>query len=581
MRISKFAGIQSFHDGMSVSEYTNMIPLEESCIDRVGEKILYDRLRKSQIINTFIDSQKNIYIATTKDVIRLYYNPIRKQWKRGSFVAPWSDGFDFKYIDGESRTISSVTFCESTTKPSQVFMCDGQYVYYWNTSRIVPDDAFTSIQETWPDEHYELRVDAFTANLLPLGDFTDINSRISFRDTTPGIESGYGYGWWPNLYDGTWQPFTDNYVGSLWNVSSITWYENRLVCVQKDKNTVRLSAIRPDRWIIPTYDNMRQIWEPYQIYTITDNDISSKQYCFVPHAYISTASSALLQDAVSFAGQLYFLNDTTIEIWTNTYNEDAPIQHNSLSTIHYGGRSPCIVADAMYLICKDTWHNDFIAMIGTNGQMQRISNDEIEKRIAGRGAIIRPISVRDNSFIVVYCSDPIVNVDLRCGYSVTKAGKWWTYENRYVTDHAFAVWSVATIDGVQIDVGNHGELIAQDQNSRLHVDGSTILRFVRGCFTQLPGRVIVRNVEVVCDTGVSFIPQVANAPIKRGSLYLRLSFDRGMSFGKYLYRPLGEPGKNDARVVWRNCGSGNSFLLEFGTSDNVRFQLYEIDFDLQ
>jgi hypothetical protein len=54
-----------------------------------------------------------------------------------------------------------------------------------------------------------------------------------------------------------------------------------------------------------------------------------------------------------------------------------------------------------------------------------------------------------------------------------------------------------------------------------------------------------------------------------------------LSFGPYLYRSLGQPGKNDRQIVWRNCGSGNSFLLEFGTSDNVRFQLYEIGLEIQ
>ena len=40
MKIDQFAGIRSFHDGMSVSDYVNMIPLENSCIDRLGERVL-------------------------------------------------------------------------------------------------------------------------------------------------------------------------------------------------------------------------------------------------------------------------------------------------------------------------------------------------------------------------------------------------------------------------------------------------------------------------------------------------------------------------------------------------------------
>lgn len=567
MTIKEFAGIRSFHDGLSVSEYTNMIPMDNSCIDRVGEKLIAAAVSNNeQVLQTFIDSQKNIYIATTSSV-RCYKYKGNGTWEEQLLVAAWAPRF--VYIEGQA---SNITFCESTTKPSQVFMCDGKYVYYWNTVQLVPAYVITNIRTQFPSCDYDKRVEAFTVNLLPLGDFEGFNHNNpnNLYETRMDSDTGFRYGWWPQLYDGSWAPLAMNYTGKLWSVSTITWYCNRLVAVTKETNTVRLSVIRPDRWIIPTKGDNNE-WLPIQIFQ--DDEQGIARYNFIPHAYISTASSALLQDAVAFAGQLYFLNDTSIEIWTNTFNEDAPIQQNTLSTIHFGGRSPCIVADQMYLICKDNWHNDFIAAVNQSGQIQRISNDEIEKRIAGKAAIIRPLSVRDNSFVVIYNGDDYYAADLRKGLSVTRTNKWWTYDNRYLKDHTFAVWSIATIDGLQFDVGNHGELIRQDPTTRLHVDGSTVLRFIRGCFTQLPVRGIVREVELVCDTGISFTPE-------RGKLYIRVSFDRGLSFGPYLYRSMGKPGKNDRQIIWRNCGSGNSFLVEFGTSDNLRFQLYEINLQI-
>ena len=573
MIIKEFAGIRSFHDGLSVSDYTNMIPFESSCIDRLGEYLVVERGSTNQkVLQTFIDSQKNVYVATDKSIMRLMYVG-NNQWEVRPIEAAW--GGPFNYIGIESRTIETVTFCESTTKPSQVFMCDGKYVYYWNTMALTTPEVTESIKLEYPTQDFYKRTKAFVASVLPLGDFQDFNRSAPWnvydlRDTDAA--TGYRYGWFPMLYDGTWRPLTVNYIGTLWNCTSITWYENRLVVVTKDMNTVRLSKIRPDRWLIPTQGSSDQRWLPLQVFWNDANETVS--YNFMPHAYISTASSALLQEAVAFAGQLYFLNDTSIEVWTNTYDEDAPIQQNTMSTIHFSGRSPCIVADRMYLICKDNWHNDFIAVIAQGGQIQRLSNDEIDRRIAGKAAIIRPLAVRDNSFIVVYCSDGYNGIDLTRGLSVTRDGKWWTYDNRYVKNHTFSVWSVLTMNGEQFDVGNHGEFIRQDRNSRKHVDGSPILRFIRGCFTQLPVRGIVREVTVTCDTGVSFDNE-------RGKLYARISFDRGLSFGPYLYRSLGQPGKNDRQIVWRNCGSGNSFLLEFGTSDNVRFQLYEIGLEIQ
>ena len=574
MVLSEFGGIRAFHDGMAVSDYVNMIPLEASCIDRLGEKILIDVSSDQKVIQTFVDSKRNVYIATNKGVSAYTYNPVRDRWQRIQLTSSWNPSGYFEYI--ENSNVNHVSFCESTTKPSQVFMCDGRYVYYWNTEQLVSDGAKTAIANEFPGSDYVHRVEAFTANLMPLGDFTNIGDQFNSYPVTTGTETGYRYGWWPTLYDGTWVPKTTYYTGDLWVVSSITWYENRLVCVDKHNNMIRLSAIRPDRWIVPTFVELRQKYMPFQIWELLEpNQPQDRTYNFVPHAYQSTASSASLEDAVAFGGQLYFLNDTTIEVWTNTYNEDAPIQQNAVSTISFGGRSPCIVADMMYIIAKDAYHNDFIAVIGQNGQLKRISNDEVERRLAGRASIIRPLSVRDNSFVVVYNSDSYGDVDLRQGLSVTREGKWWTYDNRYLKSHKFGAWSIVTFGGRQFDVGNHGELVEQDPTSRLHADGtSTILRYMRGAFTQLPTRAIVRSVEVVCDTGVAF-------DNSRGKMYLRLSFDRGLSFGKYLYRTMGQPGDNDRQIIWRNCGSGNSFLVEFGTSDNVRFQLYQIGFELQ
>lgn len=569
MQVKEFAGIRSFHDGIAVSDYVNMIPLDNSCIDRYGEKLTSARIGimpGERIIQSFVDSKRNVYIATNKRVRRFAWNGLR--WNIEPLRSAWSTGADAGFIDADIRDIREVTFCESATIPSQVFVCDGKYVYYWNTEDLLPSAVISQLTET----EYQLRVRHYVMNLLPIGEFTDYHRtnayNIEWADSTPGSESGYGYGWWPPMYNGTWDPLRTNYVGNLVDIATITWYENRLVCTQRNKNTVRLSVIRPDRWIIPSWVDSLGKYVPYQIYR-EDNS-----YAFMPHAYVSTASSAVLQDVVAFAGQLYFLNDTSIEIWTNTFTEDAPIQHNTMSTLHYGGRSPCIVADTMYLICKDAYHNDFIGAISQGGAIQNISNDEVDRRLMGKAAIIRPLTVRDSSLIVVYNYDENGRPDFSTGLSITKTGKWWTYENRYVANHDFAVWSVLCSSGRQYDISVYGELIEQNPDSRLHIDGTPILRYIRGLFTQLPGRVIVREVEVVCDTGVSY-------DLQRGRMYLRMSLDRGMTFGQYLYRSLGSPGKNDRRIIWRNCGSGNSFLIEFGTCDNVRFQLYEIDFNLQ
>jgi hypothetical protein len=272
---------------------------------------------------------------------------------------------------------------------------------------------------------------------------------------------------------------------------------------------------------------------------------------------------------VAFAGQLYFLNDTSIEVWSATGNDQNPIQHNSQNTLYYGGRSPVIVNDTLYLLCKGAIHNDFVAAIGQNGQISHISNDEIDKLLMPKPYRLRPLAVRDQSMIIAY-SDK----DYKNGYAFTKAGTWWRYWN---DDNEAIVWSVMNRNGEQLGVTQHCALAKATENNRFYVNGKPMLRQIRGGWSQYIGRKILREVEIVCDTGIYLDTDMNRIP---GNIFLRVSFDRGNNFGSYTYRKLGSSSKNDKVLIWRNCGSGNSLLMEFGTSDNIRFQIYGLRFEL-
>ena len=77
MQVKEFAGIRSFHDGIAVSDYVNMIPLDNSCIDRYGEKLTSARIDITpgeRVIQSFADSKRNVYVATNKRVCRFAWN---------------------------------------------------------------------------------------------------------------------------------------------------------------------------------------------------------------------------------------------------------------------------------------------------------------------------------------------------------------------------------------------------------------------------------------------------------------------------------------------------------------------------
>ena len=128
MDVSVFNGIQSFHDGRPSSDYHNMIPMGQSIIDRLGERAKVT-LTDEYVLETFVDSLNNMYIATTTRLWLIRYTEVGD-----SYTLSTTSMMQF------TTTPERVTFCESSTKPSQVYMCDGTYVWYWNTTDMPEPD---------------------------------------------------------------------------------------------------------------------------------------------------------------------------------------------------------------------------------------------------------------------------------------------------------------------------------------------------------------------------------------------------------------------------------------------------------
>lgn len=538
MDVSEFKGIQQFHDGMAVSDYCNTIPLGNSIIDRQGEEIFdpyycpVNRPATMRVINTFVDSQRNIYIAC-QDGLRRYRIGVRPN---GTHYPQYFGKLDVGAIS------SNISFCESSTKPSQVFCCTHGRVYMWNTEDIPFDPGQVA-------PVYHDRFTAFTPVLIPV-----ITSKDSFKNPADGYAL-----MWPE-YTATFYNLNDEDLCP--KIDRITWFDNRLVMAQLSKNTVWMTEVDPSRWLVPSAKT------GYPARTLLDPNTLANT--FMPHYYSSTASSARLQDIVAFNGSLYFLNDTSIEVWNATGNAQNPINHTNQNTLAYGGRSPLIIADALYLICRDTIHNDFIVAIDTTGQLKHISNIEIERQLQPGAQFLRPLSVRDQSMFVCYKDREYVN-----GYSMTPNGYWWRFYNGGTPEHL--AWTLLNFEGTLYGVSKQGYLVkVSDQSRKFAGSEVPMTRFVRGAFISFIGRKILRHVNIICDTGI-YMDHINYRP----QMYLRVSFNRGLSFGPILYRKLGAAGTNNREMVWRNCGSGNSILLEFGTAENVRFQVYGLQFDLK
>lgn len=537
MSSAKFLGINQYHEGTVVSDYVNMIPLGATAIDRLGEERLIPHAPMSgegpdKIRGCFVDSKRNIYVVVEDRIQRYRYNEydgtVTDEGVMGGFIGEARQA-SYKLMNGFSR----VTFCESSTKPSQVFLCDGEYIYWWNTERPLTVNG--------PDE----RTSEFSINML----------------LSPNVTLNTGSHWYQAI-DQRAELEVDTSVKPLnfddrAEITSISWFDNRLVATQSDKNTVWLTCTDPAQFLRD----------------LSKDPIAGESVQLWPDWYSSTNSADRLNQAVGFAGQLYLLNEGTIEIWSRTGTEDSPLQPNSLNTIYHGGRSPLILSNVMYLVCKDQIGGEYVGAIQAGGGFQRISNPEIERRFKNRIADIVPILVREDSFICVRDTDGRGN-PTRHGFCYGQSGCWWQWYNQDgVTE--FVAQSIIR----DVALSNLGSIVRMKRDSRRLMDGAPIVRYIRDWFQHFGGRKIVRSIALVMDTGVRFSSALRDKNDRVAAsdeIYCRVSTDRGRSFGPFVYRKLGSSGHNDKEIVWRNFGSGNSLLIEVGTSADYQVQLYDI-----
>ena len=515
--MGKFNGIVEYHDGIAVSEYMNMLPMGEICLDRVGDKLklkLPSTFQK-KFRGCFKDSEDNIYVVAGQT---LYRSALGTDGQYGALTPMqcWKNGATTELV---LRTGGNVSFCESSIKPTIVFLCDGTYIYMWNTT-------------------------SGTGSRAPY---------IVNGEYLPGMEIvNYG-SVQPNVLD-----YIDNDASNLIEVgedgishaASICWFDNKLVMRASERNTVWISKTDPGQFYRDTgiHENPTDPTDGFPLWNSW---------------YSSTNSADKLVDIASFRGQLFFINTHSIEVWGRTGNEDSPIQSNTTQVIHFGGRSPIIIQDTLFLICRDaSGHEGVGAFTNT---FQKISTPEIERRL-GTPLDLQLISQRHENYLYVRTSDS-------AGF-LFREGRWSSWKSPRDEENPV----VCTIYG-DLCASLYGDILEFDEESRLTNNGKPIVRYIRDGFEQFQKRVIFRRVECIMDTG-RYGDKGPNAGYG-DEVYMALSTNRGLNFGQPHFRKLGPAGYNNKVIEWRNLGSGNSVLLEIGTTALNKLQIYALKIDAQ
>lgn len=533
--MAEFKGIVEFHDGLAVSDYLNMIPLGTTCVDRYGDRLVINSISDDgfKVRGVFIDSLHNIYVAYGPALYRYKYDESSDEIISGpELMTMVIDGevkpFAFRSYEGE------ITFCESAIKPSVVFVCDGELIYAWATT-----------QEYSRPQYAQFRVNVIAPPNLTRVDETDNGNLVYWQssEVQPDFNSLI-FGERRSTPEGS---LLEQYISKV-QVNSIDWFDNRLVCTQVSKNTVWLTRTDP-----MYYWRDVNAAVPY----LDDESADTGGYVLWPNWYSSTSNTDRLLTVKAYNGQLYFFNEHSIEIWGRTGNEDSPIQSNTQQVLHFGGNHPTIIEGVLYFLGIDTMKDRFIGAFAP--QFQKVSNREVEKRLDD---IVHfyPISLYHKTYLFCKKSDGD-------GYIFGDA-MWWRWETPKGASYHI-ICSVVK----DFAIANTSAMIKFDTESRLS-GGARIQRSIRDGFVQLQRRQIIRKVELVADTGRT--SDKLEYPKEERSIYCALSTNRGLSFSQRRYRTLGETGHNDKVIEWRNLGSGNSVLIEIGTSSLHKLQIYDI-----
>ena len=111
--MGKFNGIDTFHDGLAVSDYVNMVPLGDSCIDRLGEQVVSALAFTSaaRVRGHFVDSAKRIYIVLA-DMVHVF-EPSDESYAYAGVMAGLIDGEPVESFRLIGKT-GPVSFAESS-----------------------------------------------------------------------------------------------------------------------------------------------------------------------------------------------------------------------------------------------------------------------------------------------------------------------------------------------------------------------------------------------------------------------------------------------------------------------------------
>lgn len=265
--------------------------------------------------------------------------------------------------------------------------------------------------------------------------------------------------------------------------------------------------------------------------------------------------------------EIWFLGGSSVEVWSETGNQDAPYQriagrvyaegcaetHTVCVSSHQG--FPCIM-----------WVTDKRTVVLAQGQPNKVSNSTIEEALRNAGPM-KAWMFRSNkdTFYVLSCSSWTYAYDLNTG----SWAKWDSFGKAYWR----AQNGLQVIDHVYAGDTESGKIFSLDDD--ISDDGDPIVREVSG-FVPIQGKYVsCDSINVRVNSGYS------KSYVENPVLEVRFSDDYGVTWSDYFQIPLGYKGQYLTDVTLRSLGTmyrpGRDFEFRFSEKDRFRIDYATIN----
>ncbi len=251
---------------------------------------------------------------------------------------------------------------------------------------------------------------------------------------------------------------------------------------------------------------------------------------------------------IILAEEIYFLKDTSVEIWDFTGQLTAPFQLSQGRTYTRG----TVAQDSVTLTDNAIfWVADDLNVYRSGAVPEDITTPYISDRLkACQASANRITALTFNIEGHVFYVMNLVPLNESYAYDV-QMKEWarWGTQQKTQVDPGLYLGSCGAGQGASIFVGSYldGRVFTVDETNR--TDDGVAMRVVVGAVQWLPGgRARCSNISIACVRGVG------TTETPNPLILMRFSDDGGRSFGSWMEASLGAHGQNFLKATWWALG---------------------------